>query len=209
MSMYVLMDPLPRHACLGSMEDRFRARSRSEGLPYPPPPGVFTIMRSPASILAVFLPPKLMTREIEFPLASFTWRIHKFQSTLRVMSLMQAVWVIYPPFRENADGHGNAEFNIADHTVSSTMLSSSTRSLANREFAENNRVATLEYLQICDARICHVGVHARLSIEIFPGATTACNLHVRAISYNSHSFIVPKSRAYASSRRVLATRTKR
>lgn len=86
-----------------------------------------------------------------------------------IFAAIETIGVVYPAFGEDGNLHGDAEFDVADDTIATLVLSIATTASSETEFTEQHRIATLEDFGIGDAGIGHVGVNAIRSV---PGGTS-------------------------------------
>lgn len=85
----------------------------------------------------------------------------------------EPVGVVHAAFAQDADLHGDAELDVADHAVPAAVLARAAAAGAQAELAQKDRVPPFEDLSVGDARVGHVRVHARGAVPGGAGAGAA------------------------------------
>lgn len=85
-----------------------------------------------------------------------------------ISTAIETVRVIHTAFGEDGNLHRDAEFDVADDTIATLVLSIAATASSETEFTEQHRVTTFEDFGIGDAGVGHVGVNA---IRAVPGGT--------------------------------------
>ena len=81
--------------------------------------------------------------------------------------------MVHAPLAEDADLHGDAEFDVPDHAFAAAVLAGAGAVLAQAELAQDHRVASFKDLGVGDAGVCHVRVHAAGAVPGGAGAGAA------------------------------------
>lgn len=90
--------------------------------------------------------------------------------TLARAPASQAIRGVDSPFREDGDLNGDAELDVADATVTTTVQALPSTSVPDREFAEDDGIPLLEDLGVSDAGVSDARVDAALAIPVSASA---------------------------------------